>query len=66
MTLIDEAEPLVAEPVGVAGVPKFVTVTVRVAFPSEVTLAVELSGFVLTTTTRYFLPLSLILREPVV
>ena len=31
MTLIDEAEPVVAEPVGVVGVARVVRVTVRVA-----------------------------------
>ena len=66
MTLIDEAEPLVAEPVGVVGGLMLVRVTVRVALPSDVTVAVELSGFVFNTMTRYFFPLSPIAKAAVV
>ena len=65
-TLIDDAEPLVADPVGATGGEIFVRVTLSVAFPSEVTVAVELSGFVFVITTRYFLPLSPIAKVPVV
>ena len=66
VTLIEVAEPLVAEPVGAFGVPKLVRVTVKVAIPSEVTLAVELSGFVFKIMTRNFFPESLIFSAEVV
>ena len=55
-----------AEPVGASGVPRFTRVTVKVAFPSDVTDAVELSGLVFKTTTRYFFPLSAIASASVV
>ena len=65
-TLIEFVTLAVAEPVGATGVPRFTRVTVKVALPSDVTDAVELSGLVFNTTTRYFFPLSAIFKEAVV
>ena len=65
-TLIEFVTFDVADPVGASGVPRFTRVTVKVAIPSDVADAVELSGFVFNTMTRYFFPLSAIFKESVV